>query len=653
LARGSDRRLAEISDLHTFEFPDEGSTPCFPLIMTMRGSKTNRFGRLETMGALRNKDPFICPLGALGFYLLYRWDLTTEAFPDFSKRSHWYNIRLLLSTKPRQQKAAAVSDDDRNDGNNGGGDDGNGDIDDDVAATVDAADVAADASTNAFNTAYAAYATYAEADDDDYEDDLDIAAAATIDAAIVATSGEPTISYNTQRGWIAKVFALIGLSSTKKTHLFRAIGAKLAELKGVSEDQIQRAGRWTMSQMMGCYLTSLPHNFMRRMAGHPDQKGCFEISRAATKPPDELLTMIWPELDQWTDRFGPDKINDLAASGFCELLRQLREVILQDSVFLKETFPDHFIWSHAVFQHPAYTTFAQRVKGEVSLDDDQPSLSIRIIQAMPDLVDNLQSINNQTIHQSRAQETRDAELKEFMAQIKLAVQNQGEKLQHITSGGFAWQLRQIGERAAAIAIAAAAAEIPAALAAPTATATFASGLMATEISTATAAATVTTAAPVLIAPATVTPAAMALPTSIAPLLATTTTTTTTTTTDPSLQYPIDTPLPPRYRMRRDLTTVRQLYQEWTTGLCQALPIGELDRRYGNRWRAGRGDEIQFYSLRFEIMREIRRIADLDGVSEATAMERVQGTQDRERWSLDKLCKRLRLQVKQRKQGRRQ
>jgi hypothetical protein len=101
LARSGDRRSTEISDIHTFEFPDQGITPCFPLIMTMRGSKTNQHGRLETMGAFRNQDPFICPLGALAYYLLYRWDLTTEQFPDFSERSRWYNTRLLLSAKPQ------------------------------------------------------------------------------------------------------------------------------------------------------------------------------------------------------------------------------------------------------------------------------------------------------------------------------------------------------------------------------------------------------------------------------------------------------------------------------------------------------------------------------------------------------------------------
>jgi len=41
LARGNDRRAAEISDLFTFEFPGEGPTRCMPLIFTTRGGKTN------------------------------------------------------------------------------------------------------------------------------------------------------------------------------------------------------------------------------------------------------------------------------------------------------------------------------------------------------------------------------------------------------------------------------------------------------------------------------------------------------------------------------------------------------------------------------------------------------------------------------------
>ena len=41
LTRGGDRRAAEISDLHTFEFPGEGPTRCMPLIFTTRAGKEN------------------------------------------------------------------------------------------------------------------------------------------------------------------------------------------------------------------------------------------------------------------------------------------------------------------------------------------------------------------------------------------------------------------------------------------------------------------------------------------------------------------------------------------------------------------------------------------------------------------------------------
>jgi Centromere DNA-binding protein complex CBF3 subunit, domain 2 len=47
----------------------------------------NQHGRLETCGALRNKKPVICIVSGLAFYLLFRWDLTSEPFPGFSKRA--------------------------------------------------------------------------------------------------------------------------------------------------------------------------------------------------------------------------------------------------------------------------------------------------------------------------------------------------------------------------------------------------------------------------------------------------------------------------------------------------------------------------------------------------------------------------------------
>jgi len=69
---------------------------------------------------------------------------------------------------------------------------------------------------------------------------------------------------------------------------------------------------------------------MRTMAGHLPQIGCFEIRRASVAPLDVLLSTIWPELDVWKGRFGPQvgQVNDLAAMGATNLLFYLREVIL-------------------------------------------------------------------------------------------------------------------------------------------------------------------------------------------------------------------------------------------------------------------------------------------------------------------------------------
>ena len=96
---------------------------------------------------------------------------------------------------------------------------------------------------------------------------------------------------------MARALQQVGISSTKTTHIGRPSGAKAAELKGISKDQIRRAGRWNQEQMIGCYLNSLPREFMRSIAGHPSQAGCFEIRRASVTPPDVLLSLIWPQLD--------------------------------------------------------------------------------------------------------------------------------------------------------------------------------------------------------------------------------------------------------------------------------------------------------------------------------------------------------------------
>ena len=110
------------------------------------------------------------------------------------------------------------------------------------------------------------------------------------------------------------------------------------------------------------------------MAGYLLQIGCFEIYRARTPPPDSLLPLIWPGLNKWAGKFGPGpvQVNDLAAAGFTGLLFYLREVILEDSVFLMCRFPDCVLWSHPVFQHQDYAPYAGQVRALID-EDERPS----------------------------------------------------------------------------------------------------------------------------------------------------------------------------------------------------------------------------------------------------------------------------------------
>ena len=90
--------------------------------------------------------------------------------------------------------------------------------------------------------------------------------------------------------------------------------------------------------MTGCYLTSLPREFMRGVADFdPDYKGAYFLPRACVSPPPCLLDRVWPEADGWHAAHmglptAPEKVEpNLASGAFLELLLKLKIVFLQAS----------------------------------------------------------------------------------------------------------------------------------------------------------------------------------------------------------------------------------------------------------------------------------------------------------------------------------
>lgn len=100
--------------------------------------------------------------------------------------------------------------------------------------------------------------------------------------------------------------------------------------------QIRRGGRWNQDQMLGCYLTTLPRQFMRGMADfEPDFPSSHFLPRETVLPPPSLLKKVWPTLDHWKDAYhklpGTTEVveENLASGAFLELLAKLRVVFLQ------------------------------------------------------------------------------------------------------------------------------------------------------------------------------------------------------------------------------------------------------------------------------------------------------------------------------------
>ena len=87
-------------------------------------------------------------------------------------------------------------------------------------------------------------------------------------------------------------------------------------------------------------------------------------------------------------------------------------------------------------------------------------------------------------------------------------------------------------------------------------------------------------------------------------------------------------------------TVKTLWREWTIGLAGNSSIDMLDSKWSSWWQAGHQSEIQWYSLRLEIIKKIRHIAQTQRTSEKAAMWQINQLQEKINCSLDQLCKQL-------------
>lgn len=177
------------------------------------------------------------------------------------------------------------------------------------------------------------------------------------------------IDYSTQYKSVCKAFDACGINSQKKTHAGRGCGARHAEIAGASEDQLRRHGRWNAQSMENNYLTSLPRQSIRVINGFPAAGGQFWLPRASVTPSEDLQVKIFPLVDQvlssvesgYTE--GSEELSSstypktICGQGFLLLLKKLRVIFLQDSVFFKVDYPTHPLFQNPLFNDPLFLEF--------------------------------------------------------------------------------------------------------------------------------------------------------------------------------------------------------------------------------------------------------------------------------------------------------
>jgi hypothetical protein len=402
------------------------------------------------------------------------------------------------------------------------------------------------------------------------------------------------------------MFAAVGIQSKEVTHTRRKGGVQHAELLGVPEAEIRRAGRWNNDVMTSVYLSNLPRRFMRAIAGWPQEGRGYFLPRAQETPEEALCSRIWPGVDVWMERmeaYDPARDDnevvrlDLAGSGFLRLLRVLRVVLLQDSVVLRKQFPLHPLWKDSLFNCPEYLKFAARMEDSLANVVTPAELTMQQILPAQEAVAKLRHTG--VISSLQRVESRIGALTERVGQMERSTAASVQPISVQQVGMGVW----IGPAGGVVA----APHPPQSPAAAAAAAT----------TTTTAAAPTSTPAS---APASAPPSGPA--SALAP---------------PQGPFILDPQSPPApYKMLRGSNSVFQLWVEWTMGLSGGPSIEALDRCWGARWRVG-GSEAMFYSRRRKVITEIRRRVDAGTAgSERQAVDQLE--QLRGSHSLDWLCK---------------
>ena len=188
--------------------------------------------------------------------------------------------------------------------------------------------------------------------------------------------------------------AKLNILDPKSTHGGRVYGRQALEKSGVEKVAQDVAGGWATGAGEGCYGNGMSRPAMRAMAGFPPDDCAFYLPRACLRPPDSLITQVFPELDHWkyrhTEGINCDK--KFAVDGYLRLLSWLRIVLLQDAVVLNDSYRQHVIFQHPIFHSQEFLDYKSALQQQ--LDTMESPLEQQIQRVLPELCRQITSNNN-------------------------------------------------------------------------------------------------------------------------------------------------------------------------------------------------------------------------------------------------------------------
>ena len=151
---------------------------------------------------------------------------------------------------------------------------------------------------------------------------------------------------------LRSIFQGLGYNVSHIRHFGRAVGPVLLEFEEVLSSFIKDLGLWERGIFDRHYSSNMAFPALRAAAGHKAEKGFMWLPRARSIPHEELLSMIFPIIEEAKEAFYSSLIEvQRERKNVIKVFHHLATVLVQDACWMMNQ-TDRA--SHAIFSEPFF-----------------------------------------------------------------------------------------------------------------------------------------------------------------------------------------------------------------------------------------------------------------------------------------------------------